>query len=943
MAKAKKEGSKHRKKTTRTQVQFADMPLDQVVAKGDQLLSSGNAREALKAFKYLKKTGYDSETLSTCLFKAYLMRYGQLLEKKMIKEAGVVLASALEFLPTGRQVSPETLGSSLRLLPLEKGVPLYGEFLSCNDPMPEMERLIGNRAVLEDGLPLLDALPGPGPLVREKACLEKASLCMNAGHWEDALKALKPVPRKSPFADIKIFAKLMATFVNDDKKGMQKAISLLGKDFPLTSVPALITAYAKGETLPSSVDTRETATLLWGNAFTNERHARTLRKGVSDNNPLKIKQAATGLAADLPAADHDKAMGFLAEMAGQGVMEKTHHSDHVLALFKKMLQSKAKAEQMFVKALGPKDHFFNDLTHDFWKNLDHMFPDKTEQNLAKAFVLVEITQELIRNPDGAFSVRDHLNALFSGIGFKDAIQIKAQDRGQGMSLIALAILKQALALDSENQDAYGLMLKLPLESSALRKAVTPLLETMSRVFPDDPRPCLRLAKLYSLKSAVRKAEAALKEAFRRAPHDGEVLEQYALSHVIASNRKLTPLKYPLATRDLEAAAGMGVASLGVYIAEKRLLWDLMNTSAFSKKVFEEVTCGLSLAQTLKVLALFKNDLENSNAICPQAPRGLPSVFNEYKKQLPKLTSLEILYLLKPVGHPFKELYNSSNCASWFMDKRGTILARLSASDFTEIALDLVAGGATDPVISELAKRIGAGNDKDPESIVMAFLHLCLTHIRGDRVNARTFSSIIDSAAETVKERLRKLSRKLVPLAPAHLRPAYEHFDFSLLNTPFGSRNFPFDINPGAMDKLDDIIERVMGNFMDEDDDDWDDDDGWDDFQVEEVFCKGLNAEAIYDMVYDLKEDAEWVLENPKDPDQKFYDEDFMDSFETLLKAVRKKGLDSPDAFRKAGVRFARHVPCAQDALRAFNTVGKACTDQISKELISFVLGMRIGL
>ena len=54
MAKTKKKGSKNKKKATRTPVTFSEMPLDQVMAKGEQQLSSGNAREALKIFKYLK-------------------------------------------------------------------------------------------------------------------------------------------------------------------------------------------------------------------------------------------------------------------------------------------------------------------------------------------------------------------------------------------------------------------------------------------------------------------------------------------------------------------------------------------------------------------------------------------------------------------------------------------------------------------------------------------------------------------------------------------------------------------------------------------------------------------------------------------------------------------------------------------------------------------------
>ncbi|MCP4116379.1 MAG: hypothetical protein GY737_13410 [Desulfobacteraceae bacterium] len=954
MAKAKKKRGKNRKKATDTKVPFADMPLDQVAAKGEQQLSAGNAREALKTFKYLKKTGFDPDTLSTCLFKAYLLRYGQLLEKKMMKEAGVVLASAVEFLPAGKDLSPAILKSSLTLLPLEKGVALYGDFLSCNDPMPEMERLIGNRSVLEDGLSLLDALPGHTALASGKACLEKASVSMNAGHWEKALKELKPVPRKSPFADIKIFAKLMTSFVNDDQKGMEKASSLLGKEFPLTSVPTLLTAYAKEGGIPSAPGTRETATLLWGNAFSSETHARALGKGVSENNFPKIKQAAAGLVAALPAADRGKAMEFLAETAGQGIVEKTRQSDDVLALFKKMLPSRARAERLFIKALAPKDRFFNDLTEAFWHQLDHLFPDTTERNLARAHVLVEITQDLILNPDGAFTVRNQLNSLFRDIGFKDTIQIKDQDWGEGMDLIALTIIGQALALDNGNPDAYGLMLRLPLDSPALRKAITPLLETMAGVFPDDPRPCLRLAKLYSRKSAVRKAETALKEAFRRAPHDGEVLEQYALSHIIASNRKLTVLKYRLAMGDLDAAAKMGVPSLGVCIAEKRLLWDLIKTGKFSRKVFEELTRGLSPVQTMKVLALFKIDLSAPGAVYSSAPRGMPSVFNGLKKQIPELTSREVLYLLKPVDEQLKELYHESDCASWFMDKRGTILTRLNSRDLTEIAPDLAASGATDQVIRELAKRIAAMEDNTPESILMEFLHLSLTHIRGDRIKARAFPSIIDSAAEPVKERLRKISRRLAPMAPHHLRTAYEQFDFSQVDSPFGNGPFPFDIDPDQQNALEDMMERLMDGFMDEDDDDWDDDD-WDDddtweddgdwklFKVAEVFCKGLYAAEIYDLVYELKKDAGWVLNNARHPDRELYAWDFIDTFEILLKAVGRKGLESQKEFRQAGVRFALHVPCAHDALSAFNIANKISGHHISKELASFVLGIKMGL
>jgi hypothetical protein len=76
------------------------MPLARVVDQGNQWLAAGNAREALRAFKFLKKSGYEPGIVSSGLFHAYLIRYEQLLNKNMDKEVEVVLASALEFFPS---------------------------------------------------------------------------------------------------------------------------------------------------------------------------------------------------------------------------------------------------------------------------------------------------------------------------------------------------------------------------------------------------------------------------------------------------------------------------------------------------------------------------------------------------------------------------------------------------------------------------------------------------------------------------------------------------------------------------------------------------------------------------------------------------------------------------------------------------------------------------
>lgn len=929
---AKKKGKKYLKKAPMTQVKFEEIPLDQVVEKGDKFLSSGNVREALKAFKYLKKMGHDPEIVSPRLFQAYLVRYEQLLEKKMTKEADFVLASAVEFLPAGESISLEVLKPGLRFLPLEKGVALYGDYLSCKEPIPELDRLIGNRAVLEDGLDTLGSLPGDSALFCEKNFLEKAITSMNAGLWDKALKELQPISRKSPFSDIKIFAKLMASFVNNDKQGMQRALSMLGKDFPMTSVTELLSSYAGDERIPSGVGHSETATLLWGNYFLNKSHAMAFKKGVDNNNPLAIRGAVEGLVSNLAPSDSGSAIEFLAEVAGQGVMAVTQEESSVKALFQKMPFSKARQKNIFAKFIAPKGHFFNDYVKEFWKDLGLLFPDMIEQNMARAFVLIEIAGEIIQNPEKAFSVKGDLNALLGNIGFGDKVCIKDQESPDMLNLVALSIVEQALLLDPENQDGYGLILKLPFDSPLLRKALPAVLETMSRVFAEDPRPCLRLGEVYSSKSSVRKAEAAFKEAFKRAPHDGEVKERYAISHMISANKNLKLNKYEIASRDLDVAAAMGITSLGIYLAEKRLLCDLIKTFKFSKELFEEVTCGFTLAETLKVLALFKTDLEDLDFSVPGSPRGLAGIFNDHKKRINGLTSMEIVYLLKPVGDPFKDLFFRSDCASWFIERSWKILSLLTSGDLIDIALDLAENGAMEQVVKELSRRINSKSENDIDLISIKFLYLALTHIQGARLDSGSFSFIIDSATQPVRERLRLLSRRVAAIAPDHLRMAYEQFDFSLLDNPFMGQKFPFDINPGAMNEFAEMMKMLMGELMDEVID-------LDDFRAEKVFGKGVKTKDVYDLVYDLVDEAQWLMENIGSPEQEIYDENFMDSFEALLKVVRKKGFNSPDDFMGAGQRFARDVFCAIDVLTAFQAVGKANSKNVSKDVLNFIMGM----
>ncbi|MCA1786710.1 MAG: hypothetical protein LC657_12100, partial [Desulfobacteraceae bacterium] len=623
--------------------------------------------------------------------------------------------------------------------------------------------------------------------------------------------------------------------------------SMLDKRFPLTCLQALVSVYAVEEGLPPAPSGSETATVLWGQAFLNEEAARQFKQAVVQNDIEKISMAINKLTARLDSPEKEAAVEFLAETAGHGLLDKTKNPDRILALFKKI--SLPEPQSQVARFIAPKSAFLDDCTQKLWMELDLLFADPGEQDLAKALILVTIAEKLHTRPELAYEIelQNNLETFFRVIGCGEKICFDEMESDEGRNLAVAAILEQALAFDPENPKAYELILDIPLDSPALRKALPPLLELMTGTFPHDPRPYLRMAQIYLQKSAVRKAEGALKQAFLLAPHDGDVLKQYALCHVATACKNIKRGKYGLALQDLDAAKNLGVSSLGVYIAEKRLLCLFAQTRKFSRKGFEEITHGLCLSDTLRVLGLFKLDLADPDNDYPAAPRGLAAVFNSYKKQTQELNSGEIASLLQPVPVFCREFYFHKNCAEYFLDKRGKILNGLTDKNFMDITLDLAKQGGLDQVIDQLGKRV---NDRkeDDDCIFMKFLYFSLFHIRGDKVSSRIFLHIIDSASSPLKERLRRVSRQVAAIAPKPVQAAYEQFDFTLLDRPLFPSIFPFDIDPEDMEGFAEFAARFMGKamedggdvdnpmkalmdvFMDHFDDDvfWDDDDYWDD-------------------------------------------------------------------------------------------------------------------
>lgn len=955
MAKSKKGGKKQKKKSGVKQ-EFGGMSPDQVADRGAQWLASGNARDALKAFKFLKKSGYEPGIVSLGLFQSYLVRYGQLMEKNMVKEADVVLAAALEFSPTGGDMPLETLEQAIRFLPLSRAVVLYREALVSMDSVPELERLIANRAVLEEKLDTLDLLPGDPALVKEKEILKPACVSMNAGHWGDAVKALAKITRKSPFVDIKIFSKLMAAFTDQDKPGVQKALSMLDDKFFLINLRELLSEYAAGDDLPQLPGKDETAALLWGQAFFNQVHAGQLRLGVEKSSLAMIGKAVKGLAVSFDPPDRESGVEFLAEISAQALMDKEKDLDQILALFKKL--SLPNPLFMLARFAAPRGGFLNEYAGEVWKKLDLLFPDKGEQDLAKALILVTIAEKIITDSDFLFNFEDELDGFFSAVGLSDKVCFDDVEIDDGEDLAAFSILEQALALDPENQKCHELILGLSFDSPALRKALPPLLEEMAAAFIHDPKPHVRLAQIYLQKSAVRKAESALKKAFSRAPHDGEVLKQYALCHVTAACKNIKLRKHELALKDLDAAEAMGVSSLGVYILEKRLVCDFAKDLKFSRKTFEQITHGLTSVDALRVLALFKLDLEDPDYKFPSSPWGLAVVFNTHKKKIKELASGEIAALLKPVPTLFQGLYFKKSYASFFLGKQAALLSLLTDRDLMEIAIDLARYEYLDQVADQLSKRVDMVKTDD-DSLSLRFFYLSFACMQDIRVESRIFMQIVDSASPTLRERLRTISRQIAPIAQERHQPAFESFDFTLLDRPSFMEDLHIDSDSDDFEGLSEVLEQIMEgrggagikNAIETIIGQMNTISGLDDFdELYDIDLEGFNAEKafegrignreIFDLVYDIVEDALYLQDSKGAQEIRENSKELIESLDALMEELKDSGFDSPDDFRRAGKGFYRNINYGREILLGFSTASKHRGLSISRDLKSFILGMK---
>lgn len=933
MGKGKKKNTS-RKKRLQEKQKFKNMSGDQLISRGDTCLENSNIRGALEAYKQAKINKVSLDIVMPKLFHAYSLRHKQLKDQKMFKEAETVLNMGLKIFSSISVLTPALVKDCILFFPVLKSLGIYKNYIKTHPSLPEIETLLANQLVVEDSLYLAQDLNDGSRLKSDFGLIQNAKVQMEAGDWENALREMRALPRKSPYFDMKVFAKAMVSYLKDDRKALEKALCMLKKDFPFSSVSILLSEYAANGGFESSEKYPGTAVLLMGENIHGQTYQRNLEKAVNSGNISSINKWIKFLSQILCPDKPETAVVSILELIGSGINQTQINGDTFKKLLKKNIPSEIQRNTMFLKGVSSNVNFLSFYTVKYLKTMEDAFPDQEERQIAKAIVLLEIVNALIHDSEFAHEYDEELGEIFDFFDMPD--DVLEEDDGQ----IIFQIAKKAIDLDPENKDAYNIIMDLPLQSPAMRKSMEQLLLKQVEIFDKDHLACLKLSELYYMKNAVRKAEDILLRAYKRAPHDLQVQEKYALSFIISSVRNLKRGKWAMVNRDLKKAEEFKINSLKIFIAEKRLLSHTVEIHKFSRKMFETLTTGFSPDETIKTLLLFSLDMEDPDGINSFSTRGVATIFNSFKKKIKTLSSHEVYSLLKPMKEIFGPLFWKPFFAGPLMGEKGKVLSRLSNDDFTNLIVALVQNDYMKIVIKELEKRRKTARGE--WSVLFDFYYAALCHFQGGRNDFSQFEEILSRADDFLKERLRKISRTLSIIAPLFMKGAFETFDFHLLN--------PYAFISGLdEDDLDEDFIRSNGKMIEDMIDEFFKATGQkmpeiprSNFRPKNVFGKNCDEKSFNRVVFDLVESADLLVNIPRSGSPEIT-AGFIADFSQLISLIKKTDIQSTSEFRQTGRKFAAECESAKIIIQALDRCRIVMTDLAAPEAQHFIMGMRTGI
>ena len=777
-------GKHSRRKRKRKRSQSRSVTSGELLAQVRQLLAKGDGRGALDRLRQAQHGDDNPQDLPLLLFCACIQRARQLARSGLDREAAAMRTRAAGYRAS---VSTRTLGEEdlvryLHYLEGADALAVYAEHLNAQPPLLQAERALADRLVIERCWEGLGILEPDHPLRRDAGAVMQGLDAMDAGDWERAAGLLQGVPRRSPFAAWRVFCKAMVCFGAGDDQGLRRSLDLLPADFALAHTVAEWRRLCTGEGDGGSPQVQRV--LGTGDAAL-EALGDELRQALSGNErPRVVERLMTRLADALYPDEPLQARVDLLQIAGLATLRTPLPIQTVQGLARRLLPAERVPGMLARIGL-----LLQQASPDLWDPapaaacLDRLsveFPLSADQALARGRVLEALARTGHRAVQPEFlppRMAGTLSRLLDG-------------RIGEPGMLFVELMAASLEAHPDNREGYRFLLDLLRGHRDSKPRLRSVLEDMAARFPEDPDPWLELTTLHYSSNAYRRAEHALAEARRRAPHDERLLDLQAAGHLKSADQSRKSGRFALAARDLQRAEALGRPKLGTVLEVKRLLLEVVSAGRDAAAVVAPHLEQVPLVARLRTLALLLHDLsENSHVknVKPEMEGAVRRLLADKAPVIDELGPDEVVDLLAPLPADLHILYNRLHIAPVLADWWAALMRRLEGDALFKVFDILMDCDGRAPIRLEIHRRlrdsdlrISSPARRDP--LLLLYLAV-IRYQEGHDHDSRRFVEALEAADLSGRERLRAAAARLARRARGILREALQKFDFGLLDLP----------------------------------------------------------------------------------------------------------------------------------------------------------------
>ena len=853
-------------------------------------LRMGDAREAIDGLKRARRGTEGLEGLDLALFCACSLRARQLAGRGMGQEATASRdqAAALRERVAGVVPDEAEMEDCARCLETADAIRVYVSFMEQTGPSARVDRILADRVIVEGSWAALEALDEHHPLRRDAEVVPRAVAEMDRGAWQGAWSALAGVSRRSPFAPWRLFCKAMVCYAARDDGGVLRALGPMPEEFVLSGVVAELStacaAQSPGGRLEAAKATPEASRspaeggqsardrvrhCLGLQSSESGRLARDLLEAVQQGRGRDLKRLALALAEAIYPENPEEARAALAEILTFGAMEDSVNARPVMKVVRDLLPRK-KALAVAARAeMAAQSHDYGpgdaDPAVTYCAHLEVDFPDECSQRLARAQVL-EWTARC-GHRIGSLARWLHPSELSS-------LQALSGRTGGDPESVYPDLMRASLEADPGNRDGHILLLSMLRSGDAPSREIEQALENMASCFPEDPEPYLTLAGHHHARNAYRRAEAALGEARKRAPHDDRILDWEAIGYLKSADENRKRSRWHLAEVDLSRAAALARRRVEPILQVKRLAFDLLSAggahgpqlmldleghAAAARPVDPEPHLeSLTPLMQLRSLALLLTDLDGMGS---EAAHTARKWLSDRKGLTAGLSPGEVVELLAPVEEDFSLLFVDVRAAGALREHWPDLVAGLDGDHLLSVFDMLLECDGHGAVSAEIDRRL-SGQSKAARDPLLLFYLEVIRHMEGSSSGSRHFERILAAANEPQVQRLRAAASRLARHAEYPLSEALQRLDFEILDLP----SLPLETGGGPLPELDELIGDLVGRAVEGDlgweDEEWDDDDQEENggivqqFEdlIDEAGIRGAPMSALRDFAGNLRAD-----------------------------------------------------------------------------------------